>query len=359
MKLFAWTLACATLVAASSQGLCQAPTATPARRAQLIDQAFEANTRGNHSEAIRLGDEAAAIQASPSLLMFLAEQHEILSRAPEGEAHMVEALSRASACVRGATEQTALNNRVLLLQRCGAIVDQMTPRVARVRIAVPRPAPSGMRLRVNGADVPESAWANPVVVLPGAVTIEAAAPARGEFHRSLTVPAGRVEDLAVTFPIDAAAAPAGAARSSVPRIVGLTLVGVGAVVGAVGVVQWASSHAQAQDALEAQGEDGVAWTRYNNEVNPRRALAAADVCTYAARDAANNTDAARASSFCDTNERTRTLALALGIGGAAMAVAGAAVAIISPTSGAPQRGRVDVAPMMASGVAGATIMVRF
>jgi hypothetical protein len=358
MKLFAWTLACATLVAASSRGLCQAPPATTARRAQLIDQAFEANTRGNHSEAIRLGDEAATIQASPSLLMFLAEQHEILSRAPEGEAHMVEALSRASACVRGATEQTALNNRVLLLQRCGAIVDQMTPRVARVRIAVPRPAPSGMRLRVNGADVPESAWANPVVVLAGAVTIEAAAPTRGEFHRSLTVPAGRVEDLAVTFPIDAVA-PAGAARSSVLRIVGLTLVGVGAVVGAVGVVQWASSDAQAQDALEAQGEEGVAWTRYNNEVNPRRSLAAADVCTLAALDAANVADAARASSFCETNERTRTLAFALGIGGAAMAVAGAAVAIISPTSGAPQRGRVGVAPMMGSGVAGATIMVRF
>lgn len=352
-------LASLAVVLAAQVSFAQTAVTPTARRAQLIDQAFEASTRGNHSEAIRLADEAAQIQVTPSLMMFLAERHEQLSHAPEGEQHMVDAVSRAAACVRGATEQTTLNNRVTLLQRCGAIVDQLSPRVARVRLAVPRPTPVGMRVRVNGVDVPEREWNDPVVVLPGAVAIEASAPERGEFHRALTLTAGRVESVEVTLPIDLRTNTQNSSGTTVLRVVGFSLLGVGAVAAAFGVVQWVSSNAQAQDALNGRGDQGLAWARYNAEINPRQTLSSSEVCSRAASDAANNADASVASNLCDANSTTRTTALALGIGGGVLAAAGATLAILSYSTGARRTSRVDIAPVLGVGVAGASLQVRF
>lgn len=131
-------------------------------------------------------------------------------------------------------------------------------------------------------------------------------------------------------------------RSHVLRYVGLGVLGLGVVSGVVGVIQLVRSNSQAQDALNGNGDQGAAWARYDNQINPSRALSVSDVCSRAATDASNNPDAALANNLCDSNSTARTMAYAFGIGGAVIAGVGAALIVIdSMNSGSAQS---DAAP---------------
>lgn len=117
-------------------------------------------------------------------------------------------------------------------------------------------------------------------------------------------------------------------RSHVLRYVGLGVLGLGVVSGVVGVVQLLGSNSQASDALNGNGDQGAAWARYDNDINPRRQLSVSDVCARAATDASNNPDAALANNLCDSNSTARAMAYAFGIGGVVIAGVGAALIVI-------------------------------
>lgn len=357
MRALSW-LPAALVALAAGPAFAQSATELMANRRRLLDQAFEAASRGSHSDALQFAEQAAQIQMSPSIRMFLAQQHEELSHSPEGGDHLVEAATQADACVREATEQVTLNRRVEIMRNCAEVFDRLNPRVARVRLQVPRPTPAGLRVRVNDRDVLERDWGSPIAVLPGEVSVDATTTDRGTFHRAITLTAGRIEAVAITLPVTADTASTSSGRLTT-RIVGFTLLGVGVVGGAVGVVEALASNAQSSDALNGSGDQGAAWARYYNDVNPARRLSVDDVCASAATDASNNPDAALANNLCDSNRSARTLALAFGLGGAALAVAGAVLTVVSYV-GAPSRtARVSVSPVLGANVGGAALRVEF
>ncbi len=163
-------------------------------------------------------------------------------------------------------------------------------------------------------------------------------------------------------------------RSHVLRYVGLGVLGLGVVSGVVGVAQLVNSQGQSNDALNGQGDQGLAWARYDNEINPRRTLSVSDVCSRAATDAANNADAAVANNLCDSNSTARAMAYAFGIGGVVIAGVGAALVVIDTlASSGPQsdaaptpaqqsqqrRTQMTFSPVIGQGVGGMTFGMTF
>lgn len=356
MRPLAW-LPVAIVVFAGATASAQSATDLMANRRRLLDQAFEASRRGAHSEAIDLAEQAARIQMSPSIRMFLAQQHEELSRSPEGSEHLTEAVTQADACVREATEQTTLNRRAEIMRQCAEVSDRLNPRVARVRLQLPTPAPVGMRVRVNSREIESRDWGILIAVLAGETVVDVTTLDGASFHRALTLTAGRVETVSVVLPT---ATRADASGVPATRIVGFTLLGIGVAAGAFGVIEAVTSSSQSSDALHGTGDQGAAWERYYNDVNPRRTLTPSQVCDRAASDAANNPDAAQANNLCASNSTARSLAWGFGLGGAALAIGGAALLITSfVRDGAPRTSRVEVSPIIGASTGGATLRVRF
>jgi hypothetical protein len=119
------------------------------------------------------------------------------------------------------------------------------------------------------------------------------------------------------------------------RIVGWSLVGLGAVAGAVGVVQWIVSAQNVSALREAtaasEGAPG-AWARFNGEINASGSLSAEAVCTRAADNGAGaqSADARTVAELCATSATRDALALGFGLGGVALVVAGALVLGTAP-----------------------------
>lgn len=131
-------------------------------------------------------------------------------------------------------------------------------------------------------------------------------------------------------------APSGQGASPL-RIVGWSLMGLGVVAGAVGVVQWilsAQNVSALRDATSAsEGEPG-AWARFNGEINPTGSLSADAVCTRAGDNGAagQSADARTVAELCASSATRDALALGFGIGGAALVGAGALILGTAPRS---------------------------
>jgi len=339
---------------------------TPTRR-ELLDRADAASRAGRHGEALAAAEAAGRMQMTPSVRMFLAEEHEAL--AGEGEArHLVDAARAAETCVREATAQTALNNRERILARCTVLLQRINARIARVRVAG---VPAGADVRLDGEALTESEWNVPVEVLPGERVVEVRAAGGGVFRRAVQLAAGASETvtvvLAATPAAENAGAGAGAGAGGVtpdegappawPRVVGWSLVGVGAVSLGLSAWQWASASGYADDSENGAGDDGGAWARYANLINPAnaagaRALSIDDVCDRARADMANDPDARGAASLCDAQASARTLAIAFGVGGGVLAVAGVVLVAVAPRARAA---RVAVAPLVGAGAGGVVV----
>lgn len=367
MRPSVFAAACCALVA-SGVVAAQPSRDAAARRRELLERASESSLRGDHEGALRLGEEAARIQVTPSVQMFLAEEHEFLIEGVGGGAHLLDAVRVAATCVRDATAQTALNNRERILQRCAEVVGRLNPRVAHVHLRVDDPVPEGMSVRVDEHDLPRGLWAEPIAVLPGAVVVDASAPGRGPFHRVLRLPAGATEVVPVALPAGATATPPPepavptrelpreAPSSSPLRIVGWSHVGLGVAAGAICVWQWAAAVGLADDALNGTGQYGLAWAQYDNDINTGRLLSVDDVCARAAVDAATNPDAAKASQMCEASSRANALAWGFGLGAVALAAAGATLVLVGGHREAP---RVTTSAILAPGVGGVSMRVTF
>ncbi len=339
-----------------------------ARRRELLERASESSLRGDHEGALRLGEEAARIQVTPSLQMFLAEEHEFLIDG--GGAHLLDAVRVAATCVRDATAQTALNNRERILQRCVEVVGRLNPRVAHVHLRVDDPVPEGMSVRVDEHDLPRGLWAEPIAVLPGAVVVDASAPGRGPFHRALRLPAGATEVVPVALPAGATATPhpepavptreppREAPSSSPLPIVGWSLLGLGVAAGAVGVWQWTVTMGLADDSANRHRPVRARLGAVRQSISSRGGtlLSVDDVCARAAVDAATDPDAAGANLMCEATSQAKALAWGFGLGAVALAAAGATLVLVGGHREAP---RVTTSAILAPGVGGVSMRVTF
>lgn len=165
-------------------------------RRQLIEQAEQARRSGNHARVVELGERAAQIRQTPSLRLMLATAHGELG-------HVVSALAEAQSCVREAEIDAALRQRESILAGCRELVERFEGRVGYVTLRAEGGAPEGMTLRVNGDGVNTALLGTPVPVSPGEVRVEAEAPGRERFTRTVRVRAGRREE--VTLRLGAAA----------------------------------------------------------------------------------------------------------------------------------------------------------
>lgn len=371
MRLCAALLASLFTLSIASAAEAQTP---PAERRALLEQARASSGRGDHAEALRIGEAAAGIQMTPSLQMFLAEEHEALTADESGGGHLLAAVGLAEACVRDANAQPALNNREWILHRCTALVTRLNPRIARVRVEVPPPVPAVTRVRVAGRELTAAEWNSPVEVVPGEVVVEASAEGRGLYRRVVIARAGAHETVTVVWPEvpavtqrpartgdgsvaneRAAASGVRAGPSRTGQVAGWSLVGVGVVAGAVGVWQWVASSEQASQSFEPTTAEGAAWERYARRINGGNTLTIEAGCERARADAATNADAASFRDACDANERSIVMAYAFGIGGAVVALGGAALVVLTRPGSGAEGPRVSVAPWVTRGVGGVVV----
>lgn len=159
--------------------------------------------------------------------------------------------------------------------------------------------------------------------------------------------------------------------SHLRRWVGVGLLSAGAVLGAIGAWQWASSNGQGDDAAAGAGTYGAAWVRYDNAVNRPvngvRLLSPDAVCERAAADAGSNPDAAGVRQLCDSNSTSRVVAWALGLTGLALVGAGATLVILDATddgarregSRTPGHARLRVTPLVDLSTRGAAMTLTF
>ncbi len=336
-------------------------------RAAMLRAAFDLSTQANdHARALQLANEVGRIRMTPSLRLFIAEEHEFLSRDRGGEAHLLDAATEAAQCIRDATAQSSIEDRPRILRDCTQVLNRVNARVGRVRVTVAPESTAGTRVRINGRAVPSASWGVAMPTLPGEVVVEAERPARAPIRQTLRVEAGASREVTVSWPEDLPnAAPAVVAVSPPPRVVappstplrilGWITVGLGAASAVVGVVEWSRSRDQSVLTLNSSDADGQAWTRYVNAVNPTRARSLDEVCDQAARDASWSRDAALSYNLCDTNASARAMAWGFGLGGVALLGAGAAVLAVSYASGA----QVEATPVVSAGYGGAALRVRF
>lgn len=168
-------------------------TAQEDERARLHASAQAAYQRGQHAEALDFALRAGSLGMTPQLRLFIAVQHEALG-------HLVEAVESAERCVReteAASSSPALDT---VLERCRAMVQGLGSRVGRVVVRPPTPAPEGMLVRLQGAELDASRWGAAVPVLPGRVVVEAVFRGGLSLRREITVAAGAREEVRLEAP---------------------------------------------------------------------------------------------------------------------------------------------------------------
>jgi len=252
----------------------------------------------------------------------VAEEHLQTARALAGDPYV------RTAAVRNALQQThdALQGQLGFLEiACatpGTEVWAGTSRVATLPLQHALRAPVGqysLSLRAPGfapRSVPVTVGAGLIVAVEVSLTpLAATTPVVS--HEAAMAPASSDTPL-VTRDERAPSRP-----RPTQRIVGWTLLGVGAVAGAVGVLYWVESAQNLSALQDATGDAEApygAWARFNAEQNPAGTLPASEVCSRA--ESVAGADAQSVVSLCRSSATTDALALGLGLGGVAVALVG-------------------------------------
>ncbi len=165
------------------------PAVTANTRRDLIRQAQEARTQGDHARAVELATRAGELGINVALRRFIAEE--------QVAAGLIgPALTSARLCVTDA-DHDASPGREPHLAACRALQTSLGVRVGRV--VVEATMVPGMVVRLNDAELSSSAWGTPQVVTPGAVLVTATAPGQRPFHAVLDVAAGATSNVRVSF----------------------------------------------------------------------------------------------------------------------------------------------------------------
>jgi hypothetical protein len=161
-------------------------------RRSLIADAEAARDAGLHEQALALATRAGALRWSPSLRMMVAEEHLALR-------HGAEALDHAARCLVAAEADPSTRNRARIIAACRAIIDLLEPQMGRLRLEFVTPPPRGLRLRVNGREVPRDAWAGAFPVLNGTAVVEGDGEGVAAFRTTVAVFAGTQSELRLRF----------------------------------------------------------------------------------------------------------------------------------------------------------------
>lgn len=165
---------------------------TEAARRTLVQQADVAQREGLHAQALAFGLQAGELRWSPSLRMLVAQEHLVLG-------HTVEALDAGTLCLVDAGNDRALRNRARIIAACRAVVEQTESQVGRVRLVLPEITPPGLRVTLNGRDVPASLWAVPFPVAAGHAEVVAEGDGVVTFRSGVEVFARTEQQLRVSF----------------------------------------------------------------------------------------------------------------------------------------------------------------
>lgn len=184
-----------------------APTeALLATRREVLSQAAIAARQGRQLLAIELAERAGRILMSPSVRLFLAEQHAAID-------DHAAALGAAVACLADAQRDVRASNREQILERCRSIERSARERVVSLVIRAPAPAPPGLVVRVNGQTVSEAFFGLPYFVNAGTFVVDSNAQDRMPYR--LEGEAAPGEEVSVTIEL---VANTGAVAQGEPRL---------------------------------------------------------------------------------------------------------------------------------------------
>jgi hypothetical protein len=187
--------ALAAVLIAGPAGAQGANPALAATRRDLIAQALAARAANAHPRALDLAQRAGQIEMSVSLRRFIAEEQESVGL-------VAEAMNSAELCVR---EGAGARDASVHVDACRAMSARIQGRIGRLTVSPPSPPPDGLTVRIAEQEVPSAVWGVPVIVTPGAVVVEAAAPRFLPFRREVRVAVG--ESASLTLALEAAPPP--------------------------------------------------------------------------------------------------------------------------------------------------------
>ncbi len=229
-----------TLVAAGASA--QTPEAL-VRRQQLLDQLEVAHREQRHADALQLALQAGEIRMTPSVRMYVAEEHFALG-------NFREALDAGRLCVTEARSAPNLNNRERIVERCGRIVESVEARTGAVVLRVPDPPPAGLRVWLGQTEVSASGWGVEIPTPAGPVHVEATS-GGGTFARDIIVPAR--ESVVVDIALGSASAtpPPSYDAWRGPGVAPWLLAGVGAAAAITATALYLGPYRTAQGRLDA------------------------------------------------------------------------------------------------------------
>lgn len=153
----------------------------------LFRQGRALMNEGNYDAACPKFAESHRLDPGGGTLLNLAVCHEGQGKLATAWAEFQEALALARA--DGREDRTSLAE-----QRIAAI----EPQLARLTVSVPSRAPENTVVAVNGTPLGQAAWGSPMPVDAGTVRVEASAPGRRTFAKTIEVDDG--EDVVVEVP---------------------------------------------------------------------------------------------------------------------------------------------------------------
>jgi hypothetical protein len=257
----------------------------------------------------------------------------------------------------------------ILSRRAGLLVARAEIRPHLCTLALRVNAP-GAVLRIGEREVGRFPLTDPVLVGPGALTIDVVAPGYRPFRRSWTLSDGQRLDeelplvpLNRSVPVVVRPVAAPIASTSPLRYAGFAVAGAGAValvVGAIFFVQSASQSSELESATAtSQGAYG-AFVRYVSAPAYTANDRSVDTACGVAESDFLSTDARLVADLCASNQSARTLAWVFGLGGLALGGAGLALILANPsTSSRPAATAFRVSPSLGHGHAGLVLRGAF
>jgi hypothetical protein len=168
-------------------------------RRLAIGQAEQARDAHDHQRALDFAMRAGAINMTPSLREFIAEESAALGM-------FGEALRSAILCEREAMSNHTVNSRDAILSSCRSMITSLRPRVGYVILHADA-APAGLQLRVAGQPVNVILLDADYAVTPGDIAIEASGPGT-HFATRVTVAVGAHQRIDVQLrPVENSSAP--------------------------------------------------------------------------------------------------------------------------------------------------------
>jgi len=216
------------------------PVEVAARR-QLIQDAAAARQAGNHDQALELATRAANIQITPSLMLFIAEESQVLHRD-------LDALRAAEECLAGAQRDTTIRNREVVITTCTNVINATQGSFGHVTVTAPSPTPEGTQILLGEHVLDPRFWGVAYAVRPGHLQVSASATERVPFRREVDISAGGTASVSVELPtpapVQSVVVPVQPLVPPVrrPSIVGpVVLMGVGAASLVVGIATGATT----------------------------------------------------------------------------------------------------------------------